>query len=284
MAAAARVATTGATGNVGGRVARLLAAAGAEQILVVRDPSRAPDLPGASVARASFDDAAAVSAALAGAPVVLMVSASEHPRRLDQHRAFVDAAVAAGAQHVVYLSFLGAAPDATFTLARDHWATEEHLRSTGVPLTVVRDSTYADFLPLLVGEDGVIRGPAGDGRVAPVAQDDVAEAVAAVLLDPGPHAGRTYDLTGPRALTLDEVAAALAAELGRSVRYERETVEEAYASRADAAGEDDWLLDGWVSTYTAIARGDMDVVTRDVERLTGHPARPLVEVLRALRG
>lgn len=283
MAAPARIATTGATGNVGSRVARLLSQAGASQVLVVRDPSRAPDLPGASVARADFDDADAVRSALAGAPVAFMVSASEHPRRVDQHRAFVGAAVAAGVEHVVYLSFLGAAPDATFTFARDHWATEEHLRSTGVGLTVLRDSTYADFLPLLVGEDGVIRGPAGDGRVAPVAQDDVAEAAVAVLLDPAAHAGRTYDLTGPRSLSLDEVSSTLSAELGRRVRYQPETVDEAYASRA-GYGAEQYELDGWVSTYTSIARGEMDVVSDDVERLTGHPARPLVEVLRASRG
>jgi len=283
MAAPARIATTGATGNVGGRVARLLSRAGAEQVLVVRDPSRAPDLPGAAVARAAFEDADAVRSALAGAPVVLMVSASEHPRRVDQHRTFVDAAVAAGVEHVVYLSFLGAAPDATFTFARDHWATEEHLRSAGVGLTVLRDSTYADFLPFLVGEDGVIRGPAGDGRVAPVAQDDVAEAAAAVLLDPAAHAGRTYDLTGPRALSLEEVSSLLSAELGRPVRYQPETVEEAHASRA-SYGAEQYEVDGWVTTYTSIARGEMDVVSDDVAHLTGHPARSLVEVLRAPRG
>lgn len=283
MAGPARIATTGATGNVGGRVARLLSEAGAEQVLVVRDPSRAPDLPGATAARASFDDADAVRSALAGVPVAFMVSASEDARRVDLHRTFVDAAVAAGVEHVVYLSFLGAAPDATFTFARDHWATEEHLRSAGVGLTVLRDSTYADFLPFLVGEDGVIRGPAEGGRVAPVAQDDVAEAAAAVLLDPSAHDGRTYDLTGPEALSLDEISGLLAAELGRPVRYQPETVDEAYASRA-AYGAEQYEVDGWVSTYTAIARGEMDVVSEDVARLTGHPARSLADVLRAPRG
>ena len=282
MAAPARIATTGATGNVGGRVARLLSAAGAGQVLVVRAPSRAPDLPGASVARAAFEDGDAVRSALAGVPVAFMVSASEDARRVDAHRTFVDAAVAAGVEHVVYLSFLGAAPDATFTFARDHWATEEHLRSAGVGLTVLRDSTYADFLPFLVGEDGVLRGPAGDGKVAPVAQDDVAEAAAAVLLDPAAHAGRTYDLTGPEAVSLDEISSVLSAELGRRVRYQPETVDEAYASRA-AFGAERWEVDGWVSTYTAVAAGELAVLSDDVERLTGHPARSIVEVLRTRR-
>ena len=84
-------------------------------------------------------------------------------------------AVAAGVAHLVYTSFYGAAPDATFTLARDHWATEEHIRASGLAFTFLRDNLYADFLPLMADEHGVIRGPAGDGRVAAVAIDDVAD-------------------------------------------------------------------------------------------------------------
>ena len=141
-----------------------------------------------------------------------MVSGVGVADRLAQHRAFVDAAVAAGVAHLVYTSFFGAAPDCTFTLGRDHYATEEHIRASGMAFTFLRDNFYVDFLPAMVGEDGVIRGPAGDGRVAAVAQDDVADAAVAVLLDPAAHAGATYALTGPEALSLDEVAAILTAD------------------------------------------------------------------------
>ena len=119
-----------------------------------------------------------------------MVSASEDVDRLGQHRAFVDAAAAAGVRHVVYTSFQGAAADCTFTLGRDHWATEEALRASGMEHTFLRDSFYADFLPLMA-TDGAIRGPAGDGRVAAVARDDVAAVAAVVLADPGAHVGAT---------------------------------------------------------------------------------------------
>jgi NAD(P)H dehydrogenase (quinone) len=271
---------TGSTGQLGGRVARRLAAAGVPQRLLVRDPARAPELPGSDVAVAAYDDGAAVRAALAGTSTVLMVSASEHPERLRQHRTFVDAAAAAGVEHLVYVSFLGAAPEATFTLARDHWATEQHVRARGLRATFLRDSLYADFLPQLVGDDGVLRGPAGDGRVAAVAQDDVADAAVAVLRDPGRHAGATYDLTGPEALSLAEVAATLTAVTGRAVRYHPETREEAYASRA-SYGAPQWQVDAWVSTYTAIAAGELATVSTAVRDLTGHQARTLAEVLRA---
>jgi NAD(P)H dehydrogenase (quinone) len=273
------IAVTGATGQLGGRVARRLAAAGVPQRLLVRDPERAPRLPGAAVVPASFSDGAAVRKALAGLETVLMVSASETADRVDQHRAFVDAAVAAGVGHVVYISFYGAAPAATFTLARDHWATEQHIAASGVPCTFLRDNLYADFLPQMVGADGVIRGPAGDGRAAVVAQDDIADAVVAVLRDPGPHAGRGYELTGPEALTLAEVATVITTVTGRPVSYRQETMEEAYASRA-SYGAPGWQLDAWVSTYTAIADGSLATVTTAISELTGHPATPLEQVLR----
>ena len=272
------IAVTGATGRLGGRVARLLADAGIAQRLLVRDPSRAPRLPGATAVVAPFGDPTAVRRALTGTSTVLMVSASETPDRVDLHRSFVDAAVAAGVEHLVYVSFLGAAPDATFTLARDHWATEEHVRASGLAHTFLRDNLYADFLPMLAGEDGVIRGPAGDGRVSAVAQDDIAEVAAIVLRHPGSHAGRTHDLTGPRAVSLAEVAATLTAATGRPVTYHAETVPEAYASRA-RYGAPDWQVDAWVSTYTAIAAGELAAVSSAVADVTGHPPRSLEDLV-----
>ncbi|MEV8632346.1 SDR family oxidoreductase [Streptosporangium sp. NPDC051023] len=271
------IAVTGATGRLGGRVAARLAAAGTDQRLVVRDPARAPQLAGAEVARADFADAEAVRRALEGAGTVLMVSASEAPDRVAQHRTFVDAAVAAGVGHLVYVSFYGAAPDATFTLARDHWATEEHIRAQGVPFTFLRDNMYADLLPLMAGEDGVLRGPADQGRASVVALDDIADAAVAVLGSPGEHAGAKYDLTGPEALTLGEIAATITAVTGRAVTYHQETIEEAYRSRAHY-GAPDWEVDAWVSTYTAIAKGELDGVSDAVPRLTGHPATSLADL------
>jgi len=277
--AAAPLAITGSTGRLGGRIARQLAARGIEQRLLVRDPGRAPALPGTTVAQASYDDADAVRRALLGVDVALMVSGSETPDRVDQHRTFIDAAADAGVGHLVYVSFFGAAPDATFTLARDHWATEQHLRDRGIGFTFLRDNLYADFFPLMVGDDDVLRGPAGDGRVAAVAQDDIADAAVAVLTDPAAHAGRTYDLTGPAAVSLGEVAATLSMLTGRIISYRPETVEEADASRAHY-GAPDWQVDAWVSTYTAIADGSMGTVSSAIPDLTGHPATPVDEVVR----
>lgn len=279
----ATLAITGATGQLGGAVSELLDRAGMPHRLVVRDPS-SPRIPhhdtATEVTVSEYGDRDAATRALAGVDVLLMVSASESADRLTQHRTFVDAAAAAGVQHVVYTSFLGAAKDATFTLARDHHATEEHISASGMAWTFLRDSFYLDFTEALVGEDGVIRGPAGDGACAFVARADVSRSAAAVLSDPAAHINRTYDLTGPQALTLSKVASTISAVRGRPVIYHDETVEEAYASRA-GYGVPGWQVDAWVSTYTAIADGTMATVSDTVHELTGSQPLSLEEYLRS---
>ena len=272
------IAITGATGRLGRRVVDRLAKAGAAQRLVVRDPSRAPEIVNAEIARAEFGDADAVRKALDGVEVALMVSAGESVDRIDRHRSFVDAARAAGVRHLVYTSFFGASPRATFTLVRDHWATEQHIRDSGMAFTFLRDNLYADFVPLMMDDEGVIRGPAGDGRAAIVAQDDIADVAAAVLRDPDAHAGGVYDMTGPQSLTMTEIAAIASEALGRRVRFHNETIDEAYASRAKYNAPR-WEVDAWVTTYTAIAAGELDGVSSAIPDITGHPATALAELL-----
>lgn len=279
------IAVTGATGRVGGAVAALLHESGLAPRLLVRDASRAPAW-ARDVAVASYGDRQAAPAALAGVDVLLMVSASEAADRLAQHRALVDSAVQAGVRHVVYTSFLGAGEDSVFTFGRTHGATEDHLRASGMTTTVLRDSFYLDFLPELA-VDGVIAGPAGPtgGSVGAVARADVVRCACAVLTQIASgsreHDDAVYTLTGPTALSLVDVARTLS-ELGRPTRYREESIEEAYASRA-GYGAPDWQVDGWVSTYTAIASGQLAAVTEDVRRLTGRAPLSLAEVLTGTR-
>jgi uncharacterized protein YbjT (DUF2867 family) len=269
------IAVTGATGEVGGRVARRLADRGVAQRLVVRDASRAPRLEGAEVATMTgYGDRESVRAALEGAGTLFLVPGEEAPDRIEQHKTAVDAAVDAGVERIVYLSFLAAAPDSTFTLGRHHWATEEHIRTKDVAFTFPRMSMYMDFIPAFGGPDGVIRGPGGDGRVGAVLRDDLADVVVEILADPAAHDGASYDVTGPEAFTLGEIAELL------GVRYEEETIEEAWESRRATTGAPDWEIEGWVSSYVAIANGDLDVVTDTVRRIAGHEPVSLREFLR----
>lgn len=271
------IGVTGATGYVGGRVAELLAERGVAQRLVVRDPARARA--GAETAGISgygaYDE---VKAAFEGVETLFLVPAHESADRLEQHRTAVRAAADAGVRRIVYLSFVDARADATFTLGRHHWATEEAVKEAGVAWTFPRMNLYLDFLPSMV-TNGAIEGPAGDGRAAFVTRADIADAVATLLTTDG-HDGRTYDLTGPRALGLAEVAATLGERSGQPVRYVDQTPDEAYASRA-VYGAPDWQVEAWVSTYTSIAAGDLEAVSGDGPRLAGHPATSLEQFLEA---
>jgi uncharacterized protein YbjT (DUF2867 family) len=230
-----------------------------------------------------YSDPAGLTAALRGVHTLYLVSAAEAENRLEQHFAAVDAAVAAGVQRVVYTSFVGARPDATFTLVRQHHATEERIRATGVRHTILRHSMYADFVPFFatIEDDGaVIAAPAGAGRTGFVSRDDLAGVATAVLLrDDDALDGRTLDVTGPEALSLAEAAALLTEITGRRTEFRDQTVDEAWATRRPS-GHPDWEIEGWVTSYLAIAAGELATVSDVVPTLTGHPALTVAEHLR----
>ena len=111
MASTSNIAVTGATGAIGGRVARRLAERGVPQRLIVRDVSSAPGLPGAiAVQASSYADATAMRAALDGIHTLFLVSGRETEDRLHHHLAAVSAAHDAGVERVVYLSFVRLRP------------------------------------------------------------------------------------------------------------------------------------------------------------------------------
>lgn len=265
---ASLIGVTGATGEIGGRVARTLVAKGHRVRLLVRDATRAPKLDGVEVAEIEYSDRDLSVDALRGVNSLLMVSATESPERIRDHETFISAAKTAGISQVVYTSFFGAAPQATFTFARDHYATEQLLRGSGMHWTFLRDNFYIEVFQHFANDDGELLGPAGDGRVSAVARADVAAVASTVLDNPAAHENVTYDLTGPAALTLTEIAEVLSKHTGRTITYREETVEEAYESRKKWPAEK-WQYDAWVSTYAAIASGELSEVSDDVEKVTG---------------
>ena len=284
------IAVTGVTGALGSRVAdRVVAGASAADAtvrLVVRDATRAPRLPGAAITEfpGGYADGEGFRDALSGVHTLCLVSAAEAEDRLQQHLTAVEAAAAAGVQRIVYTSFLNASPDAVFTLVRQHYATEQAIAATGLRWTALRHSMYADFVPFFAvpeGDGAAIAAPAGDGRVSFVSRDDCADVGAAVLLDDsGAPDGQALDVTGPEALSMADAAAVLRDVIGRPVRYEDQTVEEAWATRRPS-GHPDWEIEGWVTSNLAIAAGELETVSDVVPRLTGHPARSVAEHLRA---
>jgi uncharacterized protein YbjT (DUF2867 family) len=270
------IALTGTTGAVGGAVLSKLEGS---HVLIGRDAAKLAA--GHDARQAAYGDPA-MREALAGVETLFLVSGRESATRLDEHLAVVDAAVHAGVQRIVYLSFLGASAESIFTLGRQHFFTEQAIRASGLGFTFLRDSFYQDVLPGMVGADGVIRGPGGTGRISVVARDDVAEVAAVVLRSAatGVHDGATYDVTGPEALTLAEIAAELQAAAGVPVSFYDETEAEAYASRA-RYNAPAFEVEGWVTSYQSFAAGEMSAVSGDVERVTGRPPSPFAQFLRS---
>jgi len=213
--------------------------------------------------------------------------------RVHEHIAAVAAAAAVGVERIVYLSFMSPAPDATFILARDHFYTEEYIRSTGLAFTFLRQCLYMDRVPQHAARSDVIRAPAGNGRAAWVSRDDVAESAVSVLTTTG-HDGKAYDITGPEALGMAEVAERLTAALGRRIVYEAQTphevrvfrntsrLEEMEAARRARTGRglSDEEVEIWISHYLQIATGEASQVSEAVPMLCGRPAESLAEYLR----
>lgn len=282
------VVLTGADGRLGSRLAFRVAAAGGQQRLLVTGRGTTPRLPDGAplpeaevVALSSDADPRALTSAFVGAHAVFLVPSQLRPGRLDKHRAAIDAAVLAGVRHVVYVSSIGAGPEAIASAARDDWLTEEYLRGTDLRWTMLRTAMFHRTLTFAVHDESygserrtVLRAPAGNGRVASVSHDDVADVATAVLLDENPdrHAGRTYRLTGPAALSLDEVAEALATVVGRDIRYVPQSVEQARALfYRSTAGE----VEDWITQCQAIEAGVLAEVSPDVAHLAGRAARSL---------
>jgi NAD(P)H dehydrogenase (quinone) len=213
--------------------------------------------------------------------------------RVQQHAALIYAAAAVGVQRIVYNSVMSAEADATFILARDHFHTEELIRGAGLKFTFLRMCLYADRVAAHCSNDGVIRGPAGEGRAAWVTRDDLADVIVAVLTGSG-HDGRTYDVTGPEALTMRETAEQLSAVAGKKITYQPQTPHEARVTRSTSGldnyeaerraltgrGVSDLEVEILISHFLQIATGELATVSDTVSRLTGHPAQSFLDYSR----
>lgn len=278
---------TGATGHLGRLVIDSLLARGAspdDVVAGVRDLARASDLVdrGVRAVVVDYDRPDTIADALHGIDSVLLVSGSEVGRRVDQHRAVIDAAAAAGVTKLVYTS----APKATtsdLVLAPEHKATEELIAASGVPAVILRNNWYTENYAGTVEQaraTGAFAASVGDGRVASASRRDFAEAAAVVLREDG-HIGQVYELGGDVAWNYDELAAAVSEVVGSPVEYRRVTADEHLALLAEA-GLDEGTAGFVVALDAGIAGGALADSDGTLSRLIGRPTTPLVEGLRAL--
>ena len=275
------IVVTGASGHVGGLTAKALAERGVPMRLLVRDPARAPELPGAEVVAADYGDSDSLARALEEGDRVFMVSMHAFPKeRIELHRSFIEAAARQGVAHVTYLSFINPSPSATFIHATSHAATEEMLRQSGLPFSAIRNGMYADEIPGWFDGEGVCRYPVGDGRLTFSYRPELAEAIAVTLTDET-HGGGVFNITTPDPVSMAELAEIASRHTGKTYRYEPPD-RDAWRAERLARGRDEEELDATLSSFDAQRLGELDLVSDDFRALTGREPLTVDEVIERL--
>ncbi|QGP81022.1 NAD(P)H-binding protein [Sphingobium sp. CAP-1] len=298
-----KIIISGASGSFGRAAAELLLETVAPQdaILLTRTPAKLADLAarGADVRFADFDDPASLPAAMAGGEKMLLISTARVGTRVGQHRHAVEAAVAAGVNHIVYTSIIAAdAPGNPAIVKHDHRATEEIIEASGAAWTHLRDSQYAEAIAGPMTIPALMAGGkpdnCGDGPVAFVSRDDCVATAVGVLTQAG-HENRAYVLTGPDLITIPQ-AMALASEIaGKSIVVEA-VDDDAMFAYFDALGAPrhasdivpdgpiPWSSDDMVTFGQSIREGYFAEKTDWVEKITGCKPKSLRDVMLAHKG
>ncbi len=279
-----RYAVTGVTGHFGRHVVEELLSRGVpadDVVAVVRTPGKATELVerGVQVREGDYSRPETLPAALVDVQRLLLVSGTEVGQRVAQHTAVIEAAKANGAERIAYTSVLRA-DTTTNPVAGDHRGTEEALRTSGVPFTVLRNCWYTEVYTAQLSqylERGEILGAAGTGKVSAAPRADYAAAAATALLDDA--AGDVvYELGGP-GFSMEELATTVSQVSGTKVVY-RDLPSDDYAVALEAAGFDAGAAAFVAAIDTAIASGDLETDSDDLPRLLGRPVTPLADAIR----
>jgi len=276
-----KIAVTGATGQLGNLViAELKNKAGSEDLVaLVRNPEKAADL-GTEIRAFDYGKPETLAASLEGIDRLLLISSNEVGKRTEQHTNVIEAAKKAGVRWIVYTSLLHAA-DSSLSLAGEHVATEQALKESGIPHTILRNGWYTENqVGSIAGalDAGTLAGSAGDGKISAAARRDFAEAAASVLLDEK-HIGKVYELAGDEAYTLTDFAAEISKNSGKDIPY-TDLPETEYANILKSAGLPGGLAETIASWDTGIAKGDLYSDSKQLSQLIGRPTTPMAETVR----
>jgi NAD(P)H dehydrogenase (quinone) len=278
------VIVTGASGQLGRLVVEeLLATVRATEVTaLVRDPGKATDLAarGVVIAVADYNSPESLDGLLRAGDRVLLISGNEfHRDRTAQHKAVLDAAVKAGVTLFAYTSATGSW---TGPVTDDHRATEDAIRASGIPYSLLRNGMYHEMVTMNIPaalERGALVRAAADGRLASASRTDYAAAAAAVLTGDG-HEDTVYELSGDTAWSFAEFAAEVSRQSRRHVLYHAVTGEE-YAAMLSGAGLPDPLPHVMAGIDASIAAGELALTTGDLSRLAGRPTTPVADAIAA---
>lgn len=276
---------TGATGRVGSAAAKALARANIPFRALVRDPDKvAFDPDAAEIVQGDLNDPAIVEQALQGVSRALIVMGN-HPDQAKLERQFASLAADAGVSHLVKVSSMEAAPDATATLPKNHYDTEQHIASLGVDWTFLRPNYFMQNMLMYAGSiarTNYFALPLGTAKTAMIDSRDVGEVAAAVLTDEG-HAGQAYRLTGPAMMDFHEVAARMGTVLERPVSYVAQSPE-AFREVLGQFIQSVWQLDAVCELFAEIAAGSLEEQHSTTADLLGRPAVGLETFTRQFAG
>ncbi|WP_223650557.1 SDR family oxidoreductase [Hymenobacter psoromatis] len=276
---------TGATGSIGTELTKLLAAQGVPFRAMVRhrhEPATQAlaALPGATLAVGDFDQPETVMAALAGMERAFLLTNSSEQAEAQQLR-FVQLAQQAGVRHLVKQSQWAATPGSPVRFLRYHAAVEAAIRATGLAYTFLRPNLFMQGLLSFrdaIAQQGKFFAPIGDAKISVVDVRDIAAAAAAALTQPG-HARKTYDLTGPAALTHAEMAAQLSTALGHPVAFIDVSPDEMCAALR-GMHLPAWQAEGLIEDYAHYHRGEAATVATGVQEATGWAPRNFADFAR----
>jgi uncharacterized protein YbjT (DUF2867 family) len=267
---------TGATGRVGSATAKALALARIPFRALVRDSEKVAFDPGAAeIVQGDLNDRAIVEQALQGVSRALIVMGN-HPDQSKLELQFASLSAEAGVSHLVKVSSMEAAPDATARLPKNHYDTEQHIASLGIDWTFLRPNYYMQNMLMYAGSiarNNSFALPLGTAKTAMIDARDVGEVAAVVLTGEG-HAGQAYRLTGPKMMDFHEVAARIGAVLERPVAYVAQSPE-AFREVLGQFIKSAWQLDAVCELFAEIAAGSLEEQTSTTADLLGRPAMDL---------
>jgi len=271
------IAVVGATGNTGRAVVKELKALGQDPIAVVRNADKARDVLGAGTktAIAELSDPAALQKALTGVESVFVVT-GHNPGMVEQQNNVLDAALKAGAKYLVRVGGgrAVALADSESVVGRGHYAIEKRLRESGIKWTILRPGL---FMQNLVGQAASIKdagkivgAAAKDLKIAFIDVRDTGAVGARILLDPEPHAGKTYEFTG-KLISFGETADAFSSVLGKPVSYVPVTLEQTEQT-LKARNLPDWLFAHMLLIAKLTANGSFSTEnTKPIEDIAKRP-------------
>ncbi|HET7864326.1 MAG TPA: SDR family oxidoreductase [Burkholderiaceae bacterium] len=270
---------TGASGTIGKELVKQLQVRGAGFAVMSSKPATV--VGGIPAVLGDFADGASLRQAFAGVQTLFLLFPFT-PESVDLARNAVEAARASGVKHIVRSSGAGAQAGSPVAIADLQGRIDAMIERSGIAYTLLRPAGFMqNWVNFYAGQikAGSYAAAHGDAAITMVDVRDIAEVAAVILSNPAAHAGRTYTLTGGEALSTGEQVAMISRAIGRPVRYEAISPEQAEAA-----------LRGWglppaqIALYSSLAhvyrQGWAAGLSADVQTLTGHAPRSFADFVR----